>query len=38
MKYTSVILEPHYFIVSLRITRRNAIIVIVITIAMVTVN
>ena len=36
MKYTLVILEPNYIIVSVRMACRNAIILIVITIAMVT--
>ena len=36
MKYTLAISEPHCFIVSVRMPRRNAIIVIAITIAMIT--
>ena len=38
MKYTLMTLEPNYFIVSARIPRSNAIIVIVITIAMIIIN
>ena len=38
MKYTFVILEPHYFIMSVRMPRRNAVIVTTITIAMITVS
>ena len=38
MKYTFVILEPYHFIVSVRVPRRNAIILIVITITMITVS
>ena len=38
MKYTLDILEPNYSIESIRMLHRNAIILIAITIAMVTVN
>ena len=37
MKYTLIILEPNYFIVSVRMSRRNAIIVIAMSIVMATV-
>ena len=38
MKYILVIIEPSYFIVSVRMPRRNVIIVIAITRAIITVN
>ena len=38
MKYTLVILQPNYFIVSVRMPRRNDITVIAITIAVINVN
>ena len=38
MKHTLVILEPNYFVMSVRMSHRNVITVIAITIAMITVN